>query len=102
MIFLEFYAHFVTCPCWAPSLVFFVVETGGAVVVVLVALFEFSAVAAWVILPFGGAATFVSGWACFSFFVVSASAFAPPAASGSVGGGLARCRRRIHSFALCV
>ena len=35
-------------------------------------------------------------------FFVSASASAPPAASGSVRGGLARCRRRIRGFALCV
>ena len=42
---------------------------------------------------------FFSGWACFYFFVVSASASTPPAESGLVREGLARCRRRIRGFA---
>ena len=91
MVILELDDHRVTCPCRAPFLIYIFVVTGGAVIVVLVAPFELSAVAAWVVLPFSGAAAFVPGWACFSFLVTSASASAPPAASGLVGGGLAQC-----------
>ena len=62
MVVLELDSHRVTCPCWAPSLILLVVETGEAIVVVLVAPFEFSAVVAWVVLPFAGAADFVPVW----------------------------------------
>ena len=91
MVGIELDSHRVTCPCWAPSLIFLVVETGGTIVVVLVAPIEFAAVAAWVVLPFDGAEAFDPGWAGFYFLVAPASAPAPPAASGLVGGGLAQC-----------
>ena len=91
MVILELDSHRVTYPFWAPSLIFFVVETGGAVVVVLVAPFKCLAVVAWVVFPFVGAAVFVPGWAYFPLLVVIASTSAPPAASGLVRGGLAQC-----------